>query len=79
MNLSIEGWKNSYNNKLHDKTPDLRDGNTNNLFSTSLVTTEMLKHLNTEKSLMTSSLRFSIFFFLFFICLAVKTYDIARH
>ena len=46
------------------------------------VTTEMLKHLNTEKSWMTSSLasQFSFFFsFFFFICLAITTDDIARH
>lgn len=40
-------------------------GNTNCLFSTSFATTEMLKHLNTEKkNWMTSSLasQFSFFF-----------------
>lgn len=43
------------------------------------VTTEMLKHLNTEKkSWMTSSLA-SQFSFFFFICLAITTDDIARH
>lgn len=60
------------------KNQNTEAGNTNCLFSTFFATTEMLKHLNTEKKLDDIITCVSIFF-LFFICLAITTDDIARH
>lgn len=48
------------------------------LFFYIFVTTEMLKHFNTEKSMVTSLLA-SFFFPIFFSCLANTEDDIARH